>query len=119
MSLVQEEKSGVEVSIKKRRYTNAELRQSHVNNWKLSGMTMREYCREHDLVLSSLSAWVQADKLSKQTFKPITVTAPLVAPMKQSGVIEILISDKLKIRLIDLPNTSLVVEIAKELMRCN
>jgi transposase-like protein len=116
---VQEQNPVTEPLIKKRRNTSAEIRQLHVNKWKQSGMTMSEYCQNHDVALTSLSAWSKAAKLPKQTFKPVVVTPSPVASIKQSGVIEILVDTRLKIRLIDIRSPLLVVDIVKELMRCS
>lgn len=116
---MQEQNSVTEPLIKKRRNTSAEIRQSHVSKWKQSGMTMSEYCRSHGVALTSLSAWAKAAKLSKQSFRPVVVTPSAAVPVKHSGVIEILVDTRLKIRLIDIKSPLLVVDIVKELMRCS
>lgn len=116
---MQEQNTVTEPLIKKRRNSSAEIRRSHVSKWKQSSMTMSEYCRNHNVALSSLSAWAKAAKLSKQPFKPVVVTPSSAVPIKQSGVIEILVDTRLKIRLIDIKSPLLVVDIVKELMRCS
>lgn len=119
MTFVQEQNIVTEPLIKKRRNSSAEIRQSHVNKWKQSGVTMSEYCRNHNVALTSLSAWAKAAKLSKQSFKPVVVTPSSAVAIKQSGMIEILVDTRLKIRLIDIKNPLLVVDIVKELMQCS
>jgi len=108
------------LTIKKRRQISLESRQSHVSKWKQSVISMSDYCREHDLALSSFSAWVQGDQIIKQSpFKRMVVTPSSHNTMNQGNVIEILVLDKLKIRLIDVTNVSMVVDIAKEFVRCS
>ncbi len=116
---MQEQKTVTEPLIKKRRTTSAEIRQSHVSKWMQSGMTMSEYCRNHGVALTSMSTWAKAAKLPKQQFKPVVVTPPSTVSSVQSGVIEILIDHRFKIRFIDVKNSLLVVDIMKELMRCS
>ncbi len=116
---MQEQNTVTEPLIKKRRNTSAEIRQSHVSKWKQSGVTMSEYCRKNGVALASLSAWTKSTKLSKQPFKPVVVTPSSAVLAKQSGVIEILVDHRLKIRFIDVESQMLVVSIVKELMKCS
>jgi hypothetical protein len=37
-----------------RRSTTKEERQLHVDNWKKSGLSMSEYCRQNNIALASL-----------------------------------------------------------------
>ena len=77
---------------------------------------MSDYCRKNDVALTSLSAWSQSAKQPTNSFKPVVVTSP---PINQAGVIEIVVDNRLKIRLVDMNTQTLVVDIVKELMRCN
>lgn len=108
-----------ESPILKRRTSSPEIRMTHVENWKQSGLTMSEYCRRNDVALTSLSAWSKNAKRPKNSFKPVVVTSPPPGPISQTGVIEILVDTKLKIRLVDIKSQSLVVDIVKGLMRCS
>ena len=100
----------------KRRTSNPASRRMHVEKWKQSGLTMSEYCRKNDVALTSLSAWSQAAKQPTNSFKPVVVTSPQI---NQAGVIEIVVDNRLKNRLVDMNTQTLVVDIVKELMRCN
>lgn len=115
-----QEEIAIKKSKHKRRHISLETRQSHVAKWKQSGVRISEYCRSNDLALSSFSAWVKAHQLTNQVFKPVLVKSSPVPSIKSiNNVIEILILDKLKIRLIDVTNASLVLDITKELIRCS
>ena len=103
----------------KRRTSNPAMRKMHVENWRLSGLTMSEYCRRNDVALTSLSAWSQDAKRPKNSFKPVVVASPPPVPTSQTGVIEILVDARLKIRLVDIKSQSLVIDIVKGLMRCS
>ena len=116
---MQAQNTVTESSIIKRRSSNPEIRMIHVEKWRQSGLTMSEYCRRNDVALTSLSAWSKNVKRTKNSFKPVVVTSPPPAPISQTGVIEILVDTKLKIRLVDIKSQSLVVEIVKGLMRCS
>ena len=102
----------------KRRTSNPASRRMHVEKWKQSGLTMSEYCRKNDVALTSLSAWSQGAKQPTNSFKPVVVTSPQINQVGV-GVIEIVVDNRLKIRLVDMNTQTLVVDIVKELMRCN
>jgi hypothetical protein len=44
----------------RRSTTTKKERQSHVENWKKSNLSMSEYCRQNNLTLASLSEWKRA-----------------------------------------------------------
>lgn len=105
----------------KRKQTTAAIRQSHVENWKQSGLSMSEFCRQQGLSLSNFSGWVQTHNKSKLLFKPVNVTS---MPSKQDvqvqkNMIEIHLTQQIKIRFINVIDCSLVVNIAKELAKCS
>ena len=108
-----------ESSTIKRRTSTAEMRMMHVESWKHSGLTMTEYCRRNDVGVTRLSAWSQNAKHAKKLFKAVVVKSPSPEPIRQIGVIEIVVGSKLKIRLVDTKTQLLVVDLVKELMRCN
>lgn len=105
----------------KRKHTTAAIRQSHVESWKQSGLSMSEFCRQKGLSLSNFSSWAQARNKSNLIFKPINVTS---IPSKQDvqalkNMIEIHLTQQVKIRFINVVDCSLVVSIAKELAKCS
>jgi hypothetical protein len=103
---------------KKRRYNTQKIRNHHVEAWRESGLSIREYCKQNNLANSTLATWLQIEKLSKQqVFKPISITQSSVAT-KQS-TIEIIIDQKIKVRLFDVVNPTFIVNLIKELMTCN
>jgi transposase-like protein len=105
-------------STKTRRYTTKEERQSQVENWKKSGLSMSEYCRQNKLALTSLSAWNRSILRNKIQFKAIKSLAS-TDTTRPSNVVEIIIDQRIKIRLQQVTDASLVINIAKGLMTCN
>jgi hypothetical protein len=53
---MQEEISNETKLIATRRYTTKEEKQSHVERWKKSDLTMSEYCRQNNIPLANLGA---------------------------------------------------------------
>ena len=100
----------------KRTPTTKEIRQSHVLKWKQSGMSMSDYCRQNALSISSFSSWAQQHHGSQPSFKP--VLAHNAPEKRQQNTIEIISGDRVKIRLHDVTNATLVTSIIKEVMRC-
>ena len=103
----------------KRRHSSAEIRRTHVERWKQSGLSMREYCREQGLSLSSFSSWAQTVAKSNVGFKPVTVSAAPILPERQANVVEIIVDNRIKIRLLNIIEPLLVITITKELMKCS
>lgn len=98
-----------------RRHTTKEERQLHVENWKKSGLSMSEYCREQEIKLTSFSAWVQTEMKNKQQFQPLSVKS-VIEEEKTVNRIEIITSAGIKIRLEDVKEPALVISIARGLM---
>ena len=106
--------------ISEQRQAQAEARRAHVERWKSGGLSMTEYCRQHNLVLGTFSGWIKPYKKSATKFKPINVR-PSMNPVSvpQSSVIEILLEQRIKIRLLNVSDASMVLAIAKGLVSCN
>lgn len=101
----------------KRPQMTKEIRQSHVLKWKQSGLTMSDYCRQNTLSISSFSVWVhQYTSAQSPAFKPVISQG--LQEKRQQNAIEIISGDRVKIRLHDVNNAALVIEIIKEVMRC-
>ena len=81
-------------------------------------MSMREYCKAHDLGLSSFSAWAKMQKV-KREFKPVSVKqAPMISSVTSESMVnkvEIIIDDRIKIRLFNIVDGKQVANIVKEL----
>ena len=106
--------------ISEQRQAQAEARRAHVERWKSGGLSMTAYCRQHNLVLTTFSTWAKPYKKSLTKFKPISIRPPMnLAPVPQSSVIEILVDHRIKIRLLNVSDASMVLAIAKGLMSCN
>jgi transposase-like protein len=103
----------------KRRFTTKEERVSHVNTWKKSGVSMSKYCRQQGLRLSNFSAWVHACAKSTPKFKPVKVASAPEPHERNANVVEIIVDQRIKIRLPQVTNASLVINIAKGLMTCS
>ena len=102
----------------KRKHTKKEIKLSHVKKWRQSGLSMIAYASEAGISAANLSKWVQSENKNKETFKPITLT-PAV-PVNQNNVIEIIVDQRIKIRLSHHNADPLIVSnIVRSLMRCN
>ena len=116
---MQEKTDPASAGLGKRRNTTQEERQFQVENWKKSGLTMSEYCRQNNLPLVSLSAWKHSMLRKNITFKPVQSLPPAGTITKPSNVVEIMLDHRIKIRLQPVVDASLVIDIVKGLMTCN
>jgi len=116
---MQEKTNNASVSPAPRRHTTKEERQLQVENWKKSGLSMSEYCRQNNLTLASLSEWKHSMLRNKIQFKPVQSLPSSDTTTKPSNVVEIILDHRIKIRLQQVTDASLVVNIAKGLMACN
>ncbi len=85
---------------------------------------MSEYCRQQGLAISSFSTWTQALKPKlKHKYKPISINhAPSLSAATQenmSNKIEIVVDERIKIRLLNVTSAMLIANIVKELIKCN
>jgi len=74
----------------KKQHIKKEVRLSHIEKWRQSGLSMSAYAREVNLPISSLSNWVRSENKSKEKFKPISLS-PIV-PINPNNTIEIIIN---------------------------
>jgi transposase-like protein len=116
--IMQEKKDNASVDMPKRRYTTEEERQSLVEDWKKSGLSMSEYCRQNNLALASLSEWKRSILRNKIQFKEVKSQAS-TDTTTPSNIIEIILDQRIKIRLQQVTDVSLLIKIAKGLMACN
>ena len=117
--IVQEKIDTTAGSMTTRCHTTKEERQSHVESWKSSGLTMSEYCRQKNLQLASLSEWKNTLLRKSPKFKPVQLLSAHDAIAKRGNVIDILVDQRIKIRLQNITDVSLVVSIVKGLTTCN
>jgi len=103
---------------KKRSHTKPHERQAYLDDWKKSGLTMREFCRQHDLSLSSFSGWAKQSKTPERVFKSLA-TSSSVTHHVEIGVIEITFKNSVKIRFLTSPSLAIVLQVATELARCS
>lgn len=115
---MQEKTNNPSVGMATRRYTTKEERQSQVENWKKSGLSMSEYCRQNNLALASLSEWKRSILRNKIQFKAVKSVAS-TETTTPSNFVEIILDQRIKIRLQHVTDASLVIKIAKGLMSCN
>ncbi len=102
-----------------RRYTTKEERLAYIKKWQESGLSVTEYCRQHDIALASFLGWKSAIK-SKQLFKPVITSSPASETKVSSGnVIEIIAGPGIKIRLFNVTDASLAIHIARGLITCS
>ena len=103
----------------RRKHTTASIRQSHIESWKQSGLSMSEYCRQKGLSLSNFSSWVQTYNKSQTIFKPICVISMPSKPEIQKNIVEINLAEQITIRFVNVSDYTLIVNIAKELVKCS
>ena len=103
-----------------RHQTTNEERRSHIETWKKSGLSMSEYCRRNNLPLSKVSEWKRGLLKKSKLFRAVNIASPPSETMiKSTNVIEIIIEQRIKIRLQQVTDASLVISIAKGLMVCS
>lgn len=103
----------------KKRHTTKEERQSHVESWKKSGLSMSEYCRKNNVALANLSEWKSAILRDSPQFKAIQSLPAQCAVEKPENVVEILVDQRIKIRLQHVTDASRVINIARGMLTCN
>jgi hypothetical protein len=103
----------------KRKHTTTLIRQSHVESWKRSSLSMSEYCRQKELSLSNFSGWVQTYNKSQGIFKPINVLSLRNNAEVPSNTVEIHLAQQVKIRFSNITDCTLIIKIARELAKCS
>ena len=103
---------------KLRRYTDAQ-RQQHLADWKNSGLVMSEYCKNHDVSISSLSVWNKAcSRPTTKELKPIA-TKSHTKPLNKQRPIEVVTLRGIKIRLSDIDQLPIILNIINEDSKCS
>lgn len=100
----------------KRRYTKKEIKLSHIKTWRESGLSMSAYSSEAGISASNLSKWVRSENKSKEKFKPISLSS---VPVNQNNLIEIIVDQRIKIRLCNNTDPMIIANIVRRLMQCN
>lgn len=113
-----QEKSNLLSNAKSKLRTTTEERQTHVEKWKQSGLSMSEYCRQNNLAVSNLSGWNSSLLKSSKAFKSFQPLS-LHDTVKPANVVEILVDQRIKIRLQHITDAALIISIAKGLLPCN
>lgn len=109
--------SFIEIPIKKsapRKSSTENDRQAHCKQWRQSGLSMTEYCRLHNLSLSSLSLWAKRMKLASQPAQQ----AMLPPPPKQQSV-EIRLASGVSLLFSQITDPVTVAQLIKALASCN
>jgi sRNA-binding protein len=102
-----------------KRQSTKEERQIHVENWKTSGLSMSEYCRQNNLPLANLSEWKKSLLRASEKFKLIKTIKSKETEIPSSSIVEILVDQRIKIRLQQVTDASLIINIVKEMLRCS
>ncbi len=110
--------------LKIKRSLSAEEREAHVKAWQMSGLTMSAYCRAHGLAISSLSVWVSKSKGNKSVegkrFFPVKRSTNASTPTATSqSIVKITLANGIAVQLQTPLSLQEVVDLAKELSRCN
>ena len=113
-----QEKTNLSSNAKSKLRTTIEERQTHVEKWKKSGLSMSEYCRQNNLAVSNLSGWNSSLLKSSKSIKSFQ-SLPLPDAVKPTNIVEILIDQRIKIRLQHITDAALIISIAKGLLPCS
>lgn len=98
----------------KRQHTKKEVKLSHIEKWRQSGLSMGAYSSEAGISASNLSKWIRLENKSKEKFKPISLSPSIQA--NQNNLIEILIDQRIKIRLFNNTDPLIVANIVRSIM---
>lgn len=101
----------------KRRHTQQDIKLSHIKKWRQSGLSMSAYSSEAGISASNLSKWIRSENKSKEKFKPITQFSP--APVNQNNLVEIIVDQRIKIRLCHTTDPLIIANIVRRLIQCN
>lgn len=101
-----------------KKQSSVEERQLHVEKWKKSGLTMSAYCRANNIGIARLSEWKRASFKEKTQFSPIQAVS-IFEGEKLNDLIEVVVDQRVKVRLQNVREASLIIEIIKGLILCN
>ena len=114
-----QDKANVESQRVTRRYSTKEERQAHIESWRKSGLTMSEYCRQHNVAVANLSDWKRSALQNSSQFKSINSLSPRDGLTSQPNLIEVLVDQRIKIRFQCTSDASLIVNVVKGLLACS
>jgi hypothetical protein len=95
------------------------LRQSYVDKWKQSSLSMSAYCQQEQLPLSSFSKWLHTKVKRASIFKPVSVLPTVIPATPSNAIVEILMGQDIKIRFLNVIDTGLIVALLKDFKKCN
>lgn len=99
---------------------SAEARGNHVDAWRGSGLSMSEYCRHHQLGVSTLSKWVQRSGLSTGLkLKPLKTPAIASPSLPLTAPLEIRLPSGIQIRLAHAGDITTFKNILEVIRSCN
>lgn len=78
-------------SVTSRKYSDEE-RQSHCDDWKKSGLSLSDYCRQSGIAVSTLSKWVSDEPNRKFTLKDSEGKCSITHNQSLPGIEIILVS---------------------------
>jgi len=115
------------LATRKRRFSAAE-KQQYYADFQTSQLSMSEFCRQHQLSISSFSAWCQQFKRlevkqpgdASVTLKPVSIASISPSPNqtnKQS--LSVTCCSGVKLDFAPIQDPALIVQIIKELSSCN
>lgn len=93
-----------------------DIRQSHCEDWRKSGLSMSEYCRRSGLSISSLSGWLKKfnDTSTGSKIKPEKMTVPA-----RRQCMEIILVSGIRLRFSEVGNISEILRLLKAIESCN
>jgi hypothetical protein len=93
-------------------------RQFYVENFKKSGLSIRDFCRENNLAFSSFHKWLRSAMKESAAFKPLQVReASSAKPPLLDESIELQFEGKVKLILSNIKNPNLIIAIIKGLAK--
>lgn len=109
------------ISIGKMKKTfSPEVRRQHIDDWRKSGLSMSDYCRRHDLAVSTFSVWWQKrHDPSRLKLKPLRIPAVSRQPSLPSTALEICLPGGIQIRLADARDVATFKTILEVIRSCN
>jgi hypothetical protein len=88
-----------------------EDRQAHCKQWRKSGLSMSEYCRRHQLRVSSLSQWVKRSKNKD-------ASSQLEPPLARAQGVEVRLMSGSRLFFSDIRDADAIVHLVKAFDAC-
>lgn len=116
--------------IENKRIYTPEERRHHVTAWRNSKLSMSDFCREHDLNVSTFYGWSQRIKPeNKLSFQPVETTPPEIPKenppastllsLDEPLTINMTLTNGIKLNLGNIKTLSTLSHLIKELQSCN